>query len=355
MRAGRVTTSVHSLRELGVARTWTTAALVVHRGDEIDVAKAITLAAPLLRTLTEGAIRWRVEWMGEGHKRAATRELAERVRALAPDLVNDPIASDWEIRVARERAELEILAIPKSWDDARFSWRVADVPAASHPTLAAAIARLAGVREDDIMWDPFVGSGLELVGRARLGPYRSLLGTDTDDDALAAAKKKIWRPRAFATLRLERADALHFTPPKDAPVTLVLTNPPMGRRVQAGKLDDLLTGAIENIARVLAPGGRFVWITPRARVTDRVLERIGFVREKEFVVDMRGFAANLSAGLCYGGDHHEGRDREHHRSRRPHADRSPQSCREGRRLRGVRQMRVPQSGRLAKIVSRATC
>ena len=287
--SGRVAVHARSLRELTMARTWTAAALVLHRGRDDDAARVIAEGAARLRALTEGAVRWRVEWLGGGHRRAATRELVESVESLAPDLVNDPVASDWEIEIARERGSLAVFAIPKSWDDARFAYRTADVPAASHPTLAAAIARLGGARADDVVWDPFVGSGLELVERARLGPYASLLGTDTDDRALAAARKNLDSARV-RDARLERADARTHRP---MGVTLVLTNPPMGRRIQSGKLDDLLGAVLENIARVLAPGGRLAWITPRPRTTNRILERARLRRDRDLVVDMRGFSANL--------------------------------------------------------------
>ncbi len=290
--SGRVAASARSLRELTIARTWSSAAIVLRRGPDVpdaELAPAIAAAAPLLASLTEGPVRWRVEWTTAGHRRAATRDLAERVAALAPELVNDPTGSDWEIEIARDRGKIAILAIPKSWDDARFSYRVADVPAASHPTLAAAIARLGGAREDDVVWDPFVGSGLELVERARLGPYASLLGTDTDDAALAAAKKNLESARV-RDFTLARADARRHRP---RGVTLVLTNPPMGRRVQSGKLDDLLVAFVDDVARVLVRGGRFVWITPRAKTTNVALERVGLRKTHDLVVDMRGFAANL--------------------------------------------------------------
>lgn len=283
LSAGRVSVKTRSLRKLTVARTWSSAALVLHRGKNADAAKVIEEAAPLLRSLTEGAVRWRVEWIGEGHKRAATRELAEKVAM--KDFVNDPVASDWEIEIGAQG----IFAIPKSWDDARFAYRVADVPAASHPTIAAALARVAGAREDDVVWDPFTGSGVELVERARLGPYRSLLGTDTDADALAAAKKNIEAARV-RDVKLERADARTHRPRN---VTLVITNPPMGRRLQSGKLDDFLAAALENISRAIVPGGRLVWITPRPKSTNAVLERAGLKRERDFIVDMRGFVAHL--------------------------------------------------------------
>src|SRR5947207_4079330 len=58
-----------------------------------------------------------------------------------------------------------------------FRSRVADVAAASHPTIAAALARVAGTAPDEVVWDPFCGSGAELVERGRLGSAR-LLGTE---------------------------------------------------------------------------------------------------------------------------------------------------------------------------------
>jgi 23S rRNA G2445 N2-methylase RlmL len=291
--AGRVLMQARSLRELTVARTWSTVALTIYRGIDVhdaDLGSLIASAAPLLRSLTEGIVRWRVEWVGAGHRRAATGELGDRVAALAPDLVNDPVASDWEVEITRERGKLHIAAVPKSWDDARFSYRVADVPAASHPTLAAAIARAGGAKNDDVVWDPFVGSGLELVERARMGPYRSLLGTDTDERALVAARKNANAARV-RDVHFEIADARTFRP---RAVTLVLTNPPMGRRVQASpRLDEMLASAIANISSVLLPQGRFAWITPNARATNRVLEKARMKRTLDLVVDMRGFAANL--------------------------------------------------------------
>ena len=33
-------------------------------------------------------------------------------------------------------------------------------------------------KQNDLVWDPFVGSGTELCERALLGPYRALVGSD---------------------------------------------------------------------------------------------------------------------------------------------------------------------------------
>ena len=87
-----------------------------------------------------------------------------------------------------EEARLEAELVPKGVADPRFAYRGRDVPAASHAPLAAAIAWLGGVREGDVVWDPFMGSGTELVERATRGPAAELVGTDLDPRALAAAE-----------------------------------------------------------------------------------------------------------------------------------------------------------------------
>src|SRR5262249_4999112 len=151
---------------------------------------------------------------------------------------------------------------PRGLDDPRFAYRQAHVPASSHPTIAAALAFVGGVKPDDVVWDPFVGAGTELIERAQRGPYAHLFGTDLDPAALERAQKNV----AAAHLRnveLSVADARSHRP-RVRP-TLVISNPPMGRRV----LNKQLTGALYeavlvHVAALLPIGGRLAWITPRA-------------------------------------------------------------------------------------------
>jgi tRNA G10 N-methylase Trm11 len=182
------------------------------------------------------------------------------------------------------------LLVPRAFDDPRFGYRRADVPAASHPTLAAALARAARVRPDDVVWDPFVGSGLELVERALLGPYARLIGTDLDSRALNAARANL-AAASVARYELVQADALSHAP---AGVTLILTNPPMGRRVaRDGSLRELLGAFVGRAARLLAPGGRLVWLSPLPELTTRRARALGLSVEAVSSVDMGGFRAEL--------------------------------------------------------------
>ena len=90
---------------------------------------------------------------------------------------------------------------------------------------------------------------------------------------------------------LEAGDALGLHP---AGVTLILTNPPMGRRaVRAHGLADTLDRFVEHAATVLPVGGRMVWITPWAERARAAAARSGLSLEWARMVDMGGFDAEM--------------------------------------------------------------
>jgi SAM-dependent methyltransferase len=278
---------------LFAARLWATLAIPfpLAPGDDLAVAVAQTLAAPallgLLRAWTEGPIRWRLGFE-HGHKRAVVWRAAQAVAAAVPDLLNDPTATTWDALV--DDAARTLALVPRRLDDPRFTYRVADVPAASHPTVAAALAWLAEARPDDRVWDPFCGSGVELIERARRGPVRSLLGTDLAPDALAAARANLAAAAVSAALSV--ADARDHAPGRPGSIDLIVTNPPLGSRVQLDAAA-LLVAALPNLARALAPAGRLVWITPAPRRTTPAAEQLGLVRRRSHPVDLGGVRGQL--------------------------------------------------------------
>lgn len=257
------------------------------------VARAITApgARVLFRTFASGPLRFRLAFGGGGHRRAVVWRCAEQVAKVWPELVNDPRQAPWEVTVHERRGTLDVELRPRGLADGRFAYRVADVPAASHPTLAAALALVGGVRPEDRVWDPFVGSGVELVERARLGPVLSLEGTDVDPAALAAARKNLAAAGVGATVG--QGDARIHRPAGGAP-TLILTNPPMGRRVvHHAELGALLQTFVEHGAELLAPGGRLVWLSPMGPRTARWARDAGLQLKLAQNVDMGGFTAQL--------------------------------------------------------------
>jgi 23S rRNA G2445 N2-methylase RlmL len=262
-----------------------------------DVAGAVTEvllsadALAILRRFTLGGIRYRIAWAEGGKRRASVWRAAQAVQSRAPDLVNDPTRSTWDV-IVREGEGRVLVELAPRLPDPRFAYRRGDVPAASHPTVAAALARLAGALPDDVVWDPFVGSGSELCERARLGPFRRLVGSDRDRAALEAARENL-DAAGVRGAELHLRDAL-ASPPIDEAPTLIVTNPPMGRRVhRAGDLAALLTRFVERAAAALAPGGRLVWISPFPEQTQAAAERSGLRAEVLQPIDMGGFDAQI--------------------------------------------------------------
>ena len=288
------------LAALFAARTWATlafpgATVKVPRGGDRVAAAAHALAGGSARaaaaSLTTGPLRYRIAWAGGGKRRAEVYRIAEAAAVLEPSLVNDPTDAPWEV-VLREGATSVAAEWVPSLEDPRFAYRQDDVPAASHPTIAAALAFLAGAVPGDVVWDPFVGSGLELCERALRGPYERLVGTDLEAAAVDAARANL---KACGAQRYDvRFHDVEQGAPAGLKPTLVITNPPMGRRVhRRADLRELLAGAVRTAARVLVPGGRFVWVSPFPAELRTVATSAGLVFTRGHQVDLGGFDAEI--------------------------------------------------------------
>ena len=246
-----------------------------------------------MTTFTEGSLRYRLDFAAKGHQRGAVRHVANRAYALCPEILNDPRVAPWTISVCPGERGNAVELVPHFTPDPRLRFRQQDVPAASHPPLAACMARLAGPMTDEVVWDPFCGSGLELIERALLGGVRSIFGTDLSDAAIEASQRNYGAANVKSVpAQFVCCDFRHFTKvPGLGPntVSLVITNPPMGRRVQLPDLRGLIANLLAVAAAVLRPGGRLVFANP---VTLGNLPRT-LKLESSVVVDMNGFDCRL--------------------------------------------------------------
>jgi len=268
-------------------------ALPAERGDVVP-ACVRALTAPtsrrVLEAWTTGVVRYRIDWEGRGHRRGATWQLVDALRAAAPEWINDPTDSTWELSIATDGDEVRVSLVPRKLKDERFLYRVRDVPAASHPTIAAALVRASRPEPGDVVWDPFVGSATELIERAIAGPHVRLIGSDSSEEALAAARANVaaWGKTEVA---LELGDATVHAP---SGVTTIVTNPPMGRRVaRDGSLAALLDAFTDHAAQVLVPGGRLAWLSPLGARTAARAEAASLRVTRRQPVDLGGFTAEL--------------------------------------------------------------
>jgi len=254
---------------------------------------ASPLARRLCQTFTQGPIRYRLEFVAKGHQRSVILQTVQKAYSMCPDLLNDSRQAPWAIEVHPDSAGDWVELRPRLTPDPRFPYRQQDVPAASHPPLAAAMARLAGPCPDDIVWDPFCGSGLELIERARLGGVRSVLGTDLSAAAIEATLAN-WRAARMPGVRTQFVqkdfrDFLKIPGCTPGSISLLITNPPLGKRVPIPNLRGLLQELFTLASAALRPGGRMVWVNPmKLKPSDPTLHL-----EFQQTVDLGGFACRL--------------------------------------------------------------
>jgi tRNA G10 N-methylase Trm11 len=155
------------------------------------------------------------------------------------------------------------------------------------------MARLAGDFPDETAWDPFCGSGLELIERVRLGGVSRVLGTDLSPTAIEATRSN-WQAARFSGVRTDfiQKDFREFLKiPGYGPgsITLLITNPPLGKRVPIPNLRGLLEELFETASVALRPGGRMVWINPLKIKPPASSLRLEFQQ----TVDLGGFSCRL--------------------------------------------------------------
>ena len=245
-----------------------------------------------------GRARYVIRFASGRPRRGLLRELAVTLDQAFPKLMNDARGPHWEIAIDDRavgdaegdaaRMSCAVALRPVGLSDERFAWRSEMVAASSHAPLAAAIARLGGVEKEDIVWDPFCGAGVELIERALLGPAARMLGTDLDRGAVAAAQGNIERS-VPGRIQIEHGDGLQQ---RLKGVTLVLTNPPLGKRVARGEEGKLLADFARKLPEHLAPKARVVIVVPKTRD----LGEFGIPcmrKDLQCVVDLGGFDALL--------------------------------------------------------------
>jgi 23S rRNA G2445 N2-methylase RlmL len=96
-----------------------------------------------------------------------------------------PEAVDWRVTLDGDRALVGLR--PGARPLHRRPWKTASIPGTLHPPVAAAMARLAGIRPGLVVVDPCCGAGTILIEAAGLCPAARFAGGDIDPAALTAA------------------------------------------------------------------------------------------------------------------------------------------------------------------------
>ncbi len=239
--------------------------------DETALAGVISsnLSTHILGHLSQGAARYRLEFDSRGADPALIQRISETAFKRCPLLLNDSREAPWEIRIHESPNGVYTELHPKLRPDPRFAYRRGDVPAASHPPLAAALARVAGIGtfHTERIWDPFCGSGLELAECLLISKESAVFGTDLSAKAIEVAQANVQavtgKSSASAAGQFRQCD-FREGPAKLGlrDLTLLITNPPLGKRVPVADLEIMVEGVFKLANELLQKGGRLVFVNP---------------------------------------------------------------------------------------------
>ncbi len=271
--SGQVTVATADYPSLFRLRAFSEALFPVACGIELD--PSVIAGAILERGVPEllgqmhasgGPFGFRIEIRSLDH---ATRgKLAASLSmhmGVVPELVNSPSNYSVEFRIIPlPEGKCDVYFKLYSFEDTRFDYRKADVPASIAPSTAAAIMLRCRGRMDpshDVL-DPFCGSGTMLFERLSLLPARRAFGVDISKSAIGAAKQNA--SGAFDAAFIH-SDALAFKPRR--PLGELYANMPFGlRSLSHAQNIRLYKDLIDLLTGWLAPDGFAALLTMEKRL-----------------------------------------------------------------------------------------
>ncbi len=261
-------------------------------------------AIKLSRSLQEVPVPWPLKTAGEFRLRTSESGQLVRVEPGARRKLESAVSEWGDVVLAPRGGGSEVWLIRRTGERsvalaARLDYRQQprSAPGALKSDLAAALVRSVPSGAADVVLDPFAGSGVLALERARL-PHAKLFATDIDPTLAAAlrtnARKGAFGPNAI-TAQLDVRDSGALIDLLDGTkVNVVLSDPPWGLyQGSISDLDSLYDAAIANFRHILAPDGTVVLLTAAVQAASDSLERRGFELKTSFSVLVNGKKARV--------------------------------------------------------------
>lgn len=250
------TATINSLRTIRICRS---VAIVLDQASsavpELSSLHASLGGGVLSALAPRSPIRFRVGLTDARQRNAVITAIQDRT-----GWHNDP--ADWQINITRHGG-LWIAEVGDLHYRHRFN-RLRRQPWSTNPVLATVLTRIAKIKADQTVHDPFCGTGTILIAAHQAHPSARLTGTDNDQPTLELARANLHDNTTPAILT--HADAVPFPHP-DGAIDRVVSNLPFGKQVGNHAANTTLYPAImREIARTLRPSGRAVVLTEDKRL-----------------------------------------------------------------------------------------
>lgn len=163
-------------------------------------------------------------------------------------------------------------------------YKVENIAGSLKPVVAAAMVRLGEFAPAAMIVDPLCGAATILLEAATAGLQAS--GGDQDPAALDAALRN--REASDLAVDIEQWDARSL-PLGDGTVDGVVSNLPWGRQIAVGgTIERLYTGYLQEMERIVKPGGRLVLLTSLQEVLRIVAPAAGLQIVSETEISLSG-------------------------------------------------------------------
>ncbi|MGH3850976.1 MAG: TRM11 family SAM-dependent methyltransferase, partial [Pseudonocardiaceae bacterium] len=203
----------------------------------------------------------------------------------------DRRGGDVELWVTHRRGE-ERVSLAVRLDRARSQ---VTPKGALRPEVAAALVRVVPPRSEDVVLDPFAGSGAIPVERARY-PYRQLIAADIDPASVRSLKALARRGALGLRPHVERVDVADIIRGLlYAKVDRVITDPPWGIFRADADLTGLYRSMWATIDALLAPNGLAVVLTAATEEARMALSGTDLVEKATLPVLINGKKATVLA------------------------------------------------------------
>lgn len=175
------------------------------------------------------------------------------------------------------------------------TYKLEHIAASLRPTLAAALVRLAEIKDNQVVLDPLCGAGTILAevheAMRPLGRRVQVWGGDRDANALRAAGPNL---RPLGRTVLVRWDATRLPLP-DQWVDRLISNPPFGKQLsRPEEIAPLYRRVVHEANRVLKPFGQAVLLVSDYPALKEAARAVGWKPVRQFKVRVLGQPAVLS-------------------------------------------------------------
>ena len=127
--------------------------------------------------------------------------------------------------------------------------------------IAHLLILLSAPTAEDVILDPFAGSGAIALERINSSPFKYLYASDLDESKIEELKRKTkW---AYQKIQVTKADALKLTYLDDSSIDKIITDPPWGQFEEISNQQEFYHQMLTQFHRLLKPSGLLVLLLSR--------------------------------------------------------------------------------------------